>query len=77
MEKLCLENYGVQELSAIESEIINGRQETEPPPGWDPSQETVWLGTISNMSALEKAGFNFGYFCSRFLRNAVEGFLPF
>jgi len=42
-----LENYGVQELNAKEILIIGGGQ-TTPPPGWDPSQEAVDLGTVTN-----------------------------
>jgi len=42
-----LENYGVQTLNAKEIIETDGGQ-TTPPPGWNPSQAAVDLGTITN-----------------------------
>ncbi len=42
-----VENYGVQTLNTLDIKTINGGQSDEPPAGWEPSQDTVWLGTVS------------------------------
>ena len=69
-----LENYGVLDLNTSEFKTINGGYTEE---DWNtPSQNTVWLGTVSSKSFAEQYGFNFGYFCGRLLKNAVEGMLP-
>ncbi|WP_456378183.1 hypothetical protein [Lutibacter sp.] len=69
-----LENYGVQTLNAKEIREIEGG---DPFDNWQPSQDTVWLGTVSSTSLAEQSGFNFGYFCGKLLKNGVEGMLPF